>query len=386
MNGGMETAMLTDSLTQSIGVGTVWTCLPLLVGMISLYEGVPGAGKSFFLVKDKLLAALKSGRRCYVRLDGFFIDRTAALGGFSEDELLKQVTLLDEFDILRLQEVVEPGSFVVIDEAQNFFRGMTKLDPRLLRWLESHRHYGVEIVVLCQEWGQITSAVHRLVEITYKFRRLWALGIKRFVIDVRGNPSDTKNIRTMGPYVYDSRVYSFYDSYAHKGLVEAPRSVSILRSPLMWAVAAGVCFLVWFFGARSFFKPPVAVAVESKNVPVAVAGVSPIVVPGAVVSSVALPSAHFVGDLAPVLPSRRVLGSGGPQGGPYYYLVEGMEGFRTAAQLSKLWAIPVLESDSDDLPTLYGEGVSYGSFAPFKIPPLDGVLFIGGLRVLKGGE
>ncbi len=364
--------------------------------MITLFEGVPGAGKSFFLVKDRLLKAVKSGRRVYVRLEGFYLDRLSELGGYDPDQLSEQVTLLQgEEQIHRLHDLVEPGSLVVVDEAQNYFRGMTKLDPKLLRWLEAHRHYGVDVILLCQSWGQLTSAVTRLVEATFKFKRLWALGLNRFMIEIRGNPVDEEIIRKAGPYRYDAATYAFYDSYAHKGTAEAPRPSSIFASPLMWLAGFAILGIVWFFGYRPWLSSASASHPSTNTESIKKGGTPdkggpPIVPPGGSTSPVSpagypvSASSSVSGPSAPA--SLRVLGGGGPAGGPYRYMVADRDGVFTAGELSVLWGIPILEQVSGGVPRLVGPGISYGAFAPLGFGAPVGVLWIGGERALKGGD
>src|SRR5438132_4662353 len=172
--------------------------------MIVLFAGVPGSGKSYYCVADRLLPWVRAGRRLYVRLNGFHFDRLAAFTGIPEARLREQITLLETAEqIVTLHEVVEPNAAVVIDEAQNYFRGMTRLDPKLLRWLEAHRHYGVDVVLLAQRYTQLTSAVIRLVETTYYFKRLDFLGLtKKGLCWVRGTPEETEVIRRF-PFSYD---------------------------------------------------------------------------------------------------------------------------------------------------------------------------------------
>ena len=88
---------------------------------------------------------------------------------------------------------VEPGSAVLIDEVQTVFRIERQDGPcSCLRWLETHRHRGIDLVLMCQQYGQVTLGVNRLVEVTTKFRRLDRFGLKnRYQAQVRGNPEET---------------------------------------------------------------------------------------------------------------------------------------------------------------------------------------------------
>ena len=61
--------------------------------MIEMLEGVPGSGKSYYAVTEKLLKWVRGGRRVYVYVDGFYLDRLALFEGRDQAELEQQVTL-----------------------------------------------------------------------------------------------------------------------------------------------------------------------------------------------------------------------------------------------------------------------------------------------------
>jgi zona occludens toxin len=82
---------------------------------------------------------------------------------------------------------------VIIDEAQTVFRSMQKVEPGLLRWLETHRHYGVDILLMSQDFRQLSQGVTRLIEATVKFRKLAFVGLsKKYQGKVRGTRKITK--------------------------------------------------------------------------------------------------------------------------------------------------------------------------------------------------
>jgi hypothetical protein len=277
----------------------------------------------------------------------------------------------------------------VIDEAQNHFRAMTKLDPQLLRWLEAHRHFGVDLVILCQTWTQLTSGIHRLVEATFHCKRLWALGLNRFYVEIRGNPCDEEVIRKVGPFAYTSKVFSFYDSYAHKGTVETPRPHSIFRSPVMWMAGMAVVFVIWFLN----YRPWVAAATPpaSKTVKKSAEGSSSHA-EGPQVSTPALPQGperpHVIDPAVPdpVL-GFRVLGGASVLDGQFKYLILNGERLYSAGELSLMWKIPIMEAVTEGgIPRLVGPGISYGSWQPMASPGLVGTVWIDGLRALGGGD
>jgi hypothetical protein len=188
---------------------------------------------------------------------------------------------------------VEPGSAVLIDEVQTVFRSKDKTDPVLLRWLETHRHRGIDLVLMCQQYGQVTLGVNRLVEATTKFRRLDRFGLKnRYQASVRGNPEEIEVIR-MFTGRYEPKLYAYYSSYSSAMVRETARGGSILKSPTLIVGGLGLVVAVgwfafggWLSGAKSApaasvsqLPPPPPLPAAKGSQPVAPV---PVAVPSAV--------------------------------------------------------------------------------------------------------
>jgi zona occludens toxin len=234
--------------------------------MIEMLEGVPGSGKSYYAVSERLLKWVRAGRRVYVFVDGFYLDRLALFEGLDQAELETQITIwLSGEDVKAGLLHVEPGSAVLIDEVQTVFRSKDKTDPALLRWLETHRHRGIDIVLMCQQYGQVTLGVNRLVEATTKFRRLDRFGLKnRYQASVRGNPEELEVIR-MFSGKYEPTLYAYYSSYSSATVRETVRGDSILKSPTLIVGGLGLVVAVGWFafgGWLSGAKPAPAAAVS----------------------------------------------------------------------------------------------------------------------------
>ncbi|SLM49326.1 protein of unknown function [Nitrospira japonica] len=242
--------------------------------MIELLEGVPGAGKSYHAVAEYLLPWVRKGRRIYVYVDGFYLDRLAKFEGRPLEELENQITVWSSgAEVLDQLTKVDPGSAVFIDECQTVFRAQQKLNGEILRWLETHRHYGIDVLLICQDYRQVTSGVTRVVEMTTKFRRLDRFGFKnRYQAFVRGNPEEIEVIRGFTG-TYEPTVYAYYGSYATP-TKEVRHVRSILRSPSIILGALGLCSaLGWFvFGGGTFGKgtalppPPVSASLAAVHV------------------------------------------------------------------------------------------------------------------------
>jgi len=234
--------------------------------MIEMLEGVPGSGKSYYAVSERLLKWVRAGRRVYVFVEGFYLDRLALFEGRDQAELEQQITLWHSGEDVKAGLLhVEPGSAVLIDEVQTVFRSKDKTDPALLRWLETHRHRGIDLVLMCQQYGQVTLGVNRLVEATTKFRRLDRFGLKnRYQASVRGNPEELEVIR-MFTGKYEPKLYAYYSSYSSATVRESARGGSMLKSPTVIIGVVGLIVAVGWFafgGWLSGAKLPPAAAVS----------------------------------------------------------------------------------------------------------------------------
>jgi hypothetical protein len=251
--------------------------------MIEMLEGVPGSGKSYYAVSERLLKWIRAGRRVYVFVDGFYLDRLALFEGVDLAVLQQQITLWNSGEDVKAGLLqVEPGSAVLIDEVQTVFRSKDKTDPVLLRWLETHRHRGIDLVLMCQQYGQVTLGVNRLVEATTKFRRLDRFGLKnRYQASVRGNPEEIEVIR-MFTGRYEPKLYAYYSSYSSATVHEMARGGSMLKSPTLLVGMLGLVVAVGWFafgGWLSGAKPAPAVAVSKLPPPLlpAAQGSQPVV-------------------------------------------------------------------------------------------------------------
>ena len=224
--------------------------------MIEMLEGVPGSGKSYYAVAERFLTWLRANRKIYIYVDGIYLDRLGAFEGRTVEDLSKQVIVWqtpDEVQAGLLQ--VESGSAVIIDEAQTIFRSREKVEAELLRMLETHRHKGIDLVLICQQYGQMTLGVVRLVEVTTRFRRLDRFGLKgRYQAQVRGNPEETEVIR-MFTGKYSPALYAYYSSYSDAAVRESARGGSLLKSPTVLLGLLGFCGAVLWFGTGHWLTP-----------------------------------------------------------------------------------------------------------------------------------
>lgn len=233
--------------------------------MIICYEGTPGSGKSYDAVK-KILDNLRRGRKVYTNIDGMGDsakrEYIIKLIGFDDITLSTNLIYFDRNDeeLFHFWEHMEPGSIMVLDEAQNYFSNrdwQSDKNKAFSKWASTHRHYGYDVVLITQDFEKIDSHVRTLVEWTYRYRKMNFFGSavknKYIVYAYAGEPSGksmSKHIRS-----YDHKVFFCYESYVSKDIKELKiqSHINILRHPIFYAIPV-IFFIFFFFFMKSGFS------------------------------------------------------------------------------------------------------------------------------------
>lgn len=131
--------------------------------MIILITGTPGSGKTLFTVSE-LLA-------------GQFKDRPLFINGIP-DLLIPHEPISDEDVGTWFDGKLKPGSVIVIDEVQRMWRprAASQTPPPAVAKLETHRHQGIDFIIITQHPQLIDVNVRRLVGRHLHVRRTFALG------------------------------------------------------------------------------------------------------------------------------------------------------------------------------------------------------------------
>ena len=193
--------------------------------MIYLITGVPGSGKTLYAVSTLLqsLAKEKIVRRgvqlerriCVDNIKDLIIPHVmlAALVENDKGELVKEDP--DANGVWNWPQWCVPGDVIVIDEVQRHWRprGMGTKPPPEIQALETHRHMGVDFVIVTQNPMLIDQNVRRLVGRHQHIRRLWGMA-RAAIYDWDGCSVDVHRIKsaTTSYWSYPKDAYKLYKS------------------------------------------------------------------------------------------------------------------------------------------------------------------------------
>lgn len=222
--------------------------------MLTLVTGTPGAGKTLLTTWD--IAQPIPGST--IEQAGVSVPRRLLS---NIRDLVLDHQHIDAKDLECWHTWAKPGDVIVFDEVQEVWRprGLgTKIPPEIAA-LETHRHLGVDIVLITQHPMLIDPNIRRLVNQHIHLRRITKGAAMVYEWDHCENPGNTRNCLNTRVFFHRKKMYGLYKSAQ---LHTKPKA----RLPaLAWvglALVAGLAYL----GPQAYgritanFKPPEVVA------------------------------------------------------------------------------------------------------------------------------
>lgn len=243
---------------------------------IYAYVGLPGSGKSYNVVENQILPALKQGRKVVTNIP---LHEERIRETITEGEIVELPLAQIEQQPDLIEEYATPGCVLILDEVWRLFPGgqkVTHVPAAFKKLLAEHRHMvdaegrSMQIVLVTQDLAQIGAFARQLVEETFLHKKLSALGMSgSFSCTIyRGpvtgqQPSQNLEIRTVHGR-YSERVYRYYQSHTmSKSAKDGANEKSVDNRGLIWkrpifiVIVLGLLALFPLFAyiIKPFFSP-----------------------------------------------------------------------------------------------------------------------------------
>lgn len=254
---------------------------------INAYVGLPGAGKTYGVVANVILPALRDGRRVVtnVPLHEEEVRKVVATGELVKLDLERIATEPESID-----SYCTAGAVVVLDEVWRLWPAGMKSHqvPESFRsLLAEHRHRvdasgrAMQIVLLAQDLAQISAWARVLIETTFVHTQLSHIGANRKyrVASYRGavdTMGANKNLLIRDMFgTYKREVYDLYQSHTMRETAGAgadelsiDRRATVWKRPIVWVGLAFVALAPIFAIAKlldlvSPDEPALSVASEA---------------------------------------------------------------------------------------------------------------------------
>lgn len=184
--------------------------------MLIYHDGLPGSGKTYEAMVKHVLPALKAGRVVYARVDGLDYDKIATVLELSIDVVKNLLVHVEPEQVAKIHDVVVlDNSLVVIDELQNYWpANRAKLSDDLTRFVSEHRHRGIDILAMGQDFRDIHALFKRRIDRKISFMNLDVLGAaRRYKWHLYKQVGEKFKQVSSGVEKYDAQYFGIYKSH-----------------------------------------------------------------------------------------------------------------------------------------------------------------------------
>ena len=245
-----------------------------------------------------IIPALKAGRDVLTNINGINHKKFAELTGIPLPIVQKQLVCIahpecdDEEKRLELVkadllEKTKKDSLVVIDEIQDIHPTKRQpLSPEWSKYIASHRHEGLDIVLMGQDRRDVHPIWRRRIQRLLTFNKLQAVGADssyRWVCLEATSPEKFKEVSS-GIRRYEKQYFGLYLSHTqgtqNKSVYKDDRANILKNKKVQFAVVAFFALGYWgISNTVAFFQPQ-----EKEAQPVAVQQPQPVLKPSPVVA------------------------------------------------------------------------------------------------------
>lgn len=240
--------------------------------MIFGISGRPGGGKSYELVKNHVIPALKDGRKIITNLP-LQVDHFVASLGHQVRDLIEIVD--GEFHnfgdgnrpfskahhFLKYntwRNDKNQGPVFFIDEC-HLAMPAGSTEKELLEFLSLHRHYGFDIYLATQDFRKVHRDIRAMVEINYRCIKKSALGrTDQYIVKICQGCEAGAEVTNTYEREYESWVFKFYQSHT-KSNGKQVEEAYVKDIPVWWKkkrnlfAAVGIV-LGGFYGISGFYS------------------------------------------------------------------------------------------------------------------------------------
>lgn len=224
--------------------------------MIRLITGIPGAGKTLLaveIIRDVMFS--DSPRAIYTNIKG--LDHTA----------LRTFDLVDPTAWFDLPD----GSMVIIDECQEYFRPRSNgaKVPESVSRFETHRHQGLDIVLITQHPKLLDQNIRRLVEHHQHCYRPFGLKQRTVmewnVCNDEPTPKQSESTAELVKKKFDASLYQYYQSASiHTHKTRYPwGKIGVLAASVALTIGSVAYFMIgkWTnLDSKNEISPPAAIS------------------------------------------------------------------------------------------------------------------------------
>lgn len=258
---------------------------------INVYTGLMRSGKSYEVVSEVILPAIRSGRRVVTNVDGISEQRIheylKAKNASDDDSAYGRVVHVENAQVFdekffpyyddakgaHIDTTVQPGDLVCIDEAWRFWGATNKIHAHHKSFFLEHGHFthdvtkvACDLVLMIQDMSTLNRFVKNVVAFNFRTHKKVSLGLNNtYSLNMWEGHKQTA-ATLIGNWVrrYNKDVFPLYSSFkggAQGVMVNADKRQNVLTNKKLWLYVATLLiggFLAFRYTWK-FFHPDGAV-------------------------------------------------------------------------------------------------------------------------------
>lgn len=191
--------------------------------MITGVGGLPGSGKSYFLM-ERLYNSLLQGKMVYTNMSNVSIHKVAwsihRSTGRPRTKILERFKILQTWEFPEIWKMNITNAEIILDEVMICWlaRDWAKMDREVINWFSQHRKQRVNFTYAAQSLDKVDSTLRDMTQefIIMRNTRFWRFSVFRLpeMFLAIHFAEDQKNILKREWIIPIKKYYNFYDSWA----------------------------------------------------------------------------------------------------------------------------------------------------------------------------
>lgn len=261
--------------------------------MIVFHEGLPGSGKSYEAMAERIVPAITGQREVVAYVEGIDHAKVAELAGVSEERCRELLHVLTREQMGDWLTHCRDNALHVFDEAQNFWGNRAKLNAAETQLVTEHRHRGMDIVLMGQDLRDVHATWRRRVELKLCFLKLNGLGMsgRYSVTTFRHLGGDQFSRAGLTVRKYNPRFFGSYASHVsddtNAGVYTDKRAQLWNHAGFRYGLPLVAAAAIWGgYTAWAFFQPETHKLAKTEGKPSAPAQSAPVAAPGSLAAPI----------------------------------------------------------------------------------------------------
>lgn len=240
---------------------------------LNVYTGLMRSGKSYEVVSEVIVPAIRAGRRVVTNVDGISEEKIHEYlkKKYPEDDHSKYGQIVhvnngqvfddqffpyyDDDKTAHTDTTVQPGDLVAIDEAWRFWGKGMKIKKNHQSFILEHGHFthpetkvACDIVLMIQDMGTLNPFLRNVIAFSFRTNKKVALGLSKvYSLNMWEGKALTK-ANHIGNFTrkYNPEIFPLYSSFkggAEGVMVNVDKRQNVFRNWKVWAPFVG-CFIV----------------------------------------------------------------------------------------------------------------------------------------------